>query len=75
MFKTYLFFAGFTDYLALQLCKKVLLQYGGVPLVEFWKRETGSNYSLVFDWLLQMSLGSEKDCIDFLGEISLCFLC
>lgn len=49
--------------------------YGGVPLLEFWKRETGSNYSLVFDQLLQMSLGSEKGCVDFLREISLWFLC
>lgn len=52
MFKTYLVFAGFTEYLALQLCKEESSfnsSYGGVLLVEFWKRETGHNYSLVFD--------------------------
>lgn len=52
MFKTYLFFAGFTEYLALQLCKEESSfngLYGRVPLVEFWKRETGNNYSLMFD--------------------------
>lgn len=52
MFKTYLFFAGFTEYLALQLCEEESSfnsLYGKVPLVEFWKREAGSNYSLVFD--------------------------